>query len=229
MRPNGAVVEVLGDGSERPIAETPMLPMTLEEVEEAARADPDARPMTSESWRRHAASRASRHSAARSASLRKNSPRATGSRRAPCATGSMAARNPTSPPALISPSSPTTRRVCGGRWKGGRDPRRCSVGVTFARPDLVPGCVNWRMSYPSRFGILARKGRQIFVVPAKAAVMQFRGLAREPFPRRSRESGNPGISVTCPWVPACAGTTVGGHRRFDYRLESGDPGRSIAA
>ena len=33
---------------------------------------------------------------------------------------------------------------------------------------LVPGCVNWRMSYPSRFGILARKGRQIFVVPAKA-------------------------------------------------------------
>src|SRR5438445_437346 len=25
--------------------------------------------------------------------------------------------------------------------------------------------------------------------------------------RRSRESGNPGISVTCPWVPAFAGTT----------------------
>jgi Glycosyltransferase family 87 len=38
-------------------------------------------------------------------------------------------------------------------------------GIFFG---LVPGCVNWRMSYPSRFGILARKGRQIFVVPAKA-------------------------------------------------------------
>jgi hypothetical protein len=33
---------------------------------------------------------------------------------------------------------------------------------------LMPGWVNWRMSYPSRFGILARKERQIFVVPAKA-------------------------------------------------------------
>jgi len=31
------------------------------------------------------------------------------------------------------------------------------------------GASTWlRMSYPSRFGILARKGRQIFVVPAKA-------------------------------------------------------------
>jgi putative transcriptional regulator len=39
---------VLADGSERPIPDTPMRPMTPKEVEEAARADPDARPMTLE-------------------------------------------------------------------------------------------------------------------------------------------------------------------------------------
>jgi putative transcriptional regulator len=48
MRPDGSVVEVLADGSERPIPDTPMRPMTPKEVEEAAHADPDARPMTSE-------------------------------------------------------------------------------------------------------------------------------------------------------------------------------------
>jgi putative transcriptional regulator len=45
---DGSVVEVLADGSERPIPDTPMRPMTPAEVEEAARADRDARPMTLE-------------------------------------------------------------------------------------------------------------------------------------------------------------------------------------
>jgi putative transcriptional regulator len=48
MRPDGSVVEVLADGSERPLPATAMRPTTPEEVEEAARADPDARPMTLE-------------------------------------------------------------------------------------------------------------------------------------------------------------------------------------
>jgi putative transcriptional regulator len=47
MRPDGTVVEVLADGSERPFPETPMRPMTQEEIEAAANADPDARPFTS--------------------------------------------------------------------------------------------------------------------------------------------------------------------------------------
>jgi putative transcriptional regulator len=41
-------VEVLADGTERPIPKTPMRPMTEEEVAAAAAADPDARPMTPE-------------------------------------------------------------------------------------------------------------------------------------------------------------------------------------
>jgi len=52
MRPDGTVVEVLADGSERPFANIPMRPMTPEEVEEAARADPDARPMTDDEFAR---------------------------------------------------------------------------------------------------------------------------------------------------------------------------------
>jgi putative transcriptional regulator len=48
MRPDGSVVEVRADGSERPLPDTPMRPMAPEEIEEAARADPDARPMTLE-------------------------------------------------------------------------------------------------------------------------------------------------------------------------------------
>ncbi len=48
MRPDGTVAEVLADGSERPFPEEPMRPMTPEEVEEAAWADPDAHPMTEE-------------------------------------------------------------------------------------------------------------------------------------------------------------------------------------
>jgi putative transcriptional regulator len=48
MRPDGALVEVLADGSERPFPDTPMRPMTEEEIEAAAWADPDARPFTPE-------------------------------------------------------------------------------------------------------------------------------------------------------------------------------------
>lgn len=48
MRPDGAVVEVLADGSERPFSDAAMRPMTPEEIEQAAREDPDARPMTPE-------------------------------------------------------------------------------------------------------------------------------------------------------------------------------------
>lgn len=51
IRADGQVVEVLPDGSERPFPDTPMRPMTDEEVEAAAEADPDARPMTPEQLR----------------------------------------------------------------------------------------------------------------------------------------------------------------------------------
>jgi putative transcriptional regulator len=46
IRPDGTVVEVLKDGTERPFPPTPMRPMTEEEIVAAAAADPDARPMT---------------------------------------------------------------------------------------------------------------------------------------------------------------------------------------
>ena len=48
MRRDGTVVEVLADGSERPFPDAPMRPMTEEEIEAAAWADPDARPFTPE-------------------------------------------------------------------------------------------------------------------------------------------------------------------------------------
>jgi putative transcriptional regulator len=48
IRPDGTVVEVLSDRSERLLPETPMRPMTEAEIETAAAADPDARPMTQE-------------------------------------------------------------------------------------------------------------------------------------------------------------------------------------
>jgi putative transcriptional regulator len=48
IRPDGTVVEVLDDGSERPLPDRSMRPMTDAEVEAAAAADPDARPMTSD-------------------------------------------------------------------------------------------------------------------------------------------------------------------------------------
>ncbi len=52
MHPDGAVVEVLPDGTERPFPETAMRPMTDEEIHAAAMRDPDARPMTDEEFRR---------------------------------------------------------------------------------------------------------------------------------------------------------------------------------
>jgi putative transcriptional regulator len=48
IRPDGAVVEILGGGKERPFPDTPMRPMTEDEISAAAAADPDARPMTAE-------------------------------------------------------------------------------------------------------------------------------------------------------------------------------------
>ena len=51
MRADGTVVEVLGDGSERPFPKRPMRPMTEAEIAAAAAADPDARPMTPEELR----------------------------------------------------------------------------------------------------------------------------------------------------------------------------------
>ena len=46
-RADGAVVEVLSDGTERPFPDTPMRPMT-EEVHAAALRDPDTQPVTKE-------------------------------------------------------------------------------------------------------------------------------------------------------------------------------------
>jgi putative transcriptional regulator len=46
MRPDGTVVEVLADGTERPLPHKPMRPMSEAEVHAAAVSDPDARPMT---------------------------------------------------------------------------------------------------------------------------------------------------------------------------------------
>lgn len=51
MHSDGTVVEVLDNGSERPFPSTPMRPMTEAEIEMAAKADPDARPMSEEEWR----------------------------------------------------------------------------------------------------------------------------------------------------------------------------------
>ena len=48
LRPDGTVVEVLDDGSERALPKTPMRPMTDAKIQAAAAADPDARPMTPE-------------------------------------------------------------------------------------------------------------------------------------------------------------------------------------
>jgi putative transcriptional regulator len=45
-RPDGTVVEVLEDGTERPFPKGAMWPMTEEEIEAVALSDPDAQPMT---------------------------------------------------------------------------------------------------------------------------------------------------------------------------------------
>ena len=52
MRFDGTVVEVLEDGSERPFPETTMPSMTDEEIETAARNDPDAQPLSEETLKR---------------------------------------------------------------------------------------------------------------------------------------------------------------------------------
>ena len=46
MRRDGVLVRIKPDGSEEAMPIPPPRPMTPEEVEEAARADPDARPFT---------------------------------------------------------------------------------------------------------------------------------------------------------------------------------------
>ncbi len=51
IRSDGTVVEVLDEGEERPLPDTPMRPMTEAEIEAAAAADPDAKPMTAEELR----------------------------------------------------------------------------------------------------------------------------------------------------------------------------------
>jgi putative transcriptional regulator len=48
LRPDGTVVEVLDDGTERPFPKVPMRPMTEEEIEAAALCDSDAQPLTDE-------------------------------------------------------------------------------------------------------------------------------------------------------------------------------------
>jgi len=48
IRPDGVVVEILDDGTEKLIPRTPMRPMTEEEIHAAALADPDAQPLTPE-------------------------------------------------------------------------------------------------------------------------------------------------------------------------------------
>jgi len=46
IRADGAVVEILDDGTERPFPKTALPDMTDEEISAAAAADPDARPMS---------------------------------------------------------------------------------------------------------------------------------------------------------------------------------------
>ena len=51
IQSDGTVVEVLADGSEQPLTTSSPRPMTAAEIEVAAKADPDARPMTVEELR----------------------------------------------------------------------------------------------------------------------------------------------------------------------------------
>jgi putative transcriptional regulator len=51
IQSDGTVVEVLADGSEQPLPTSPPRPMAAAEIEAAAKADPDARPMTEEELR----------------------------------------------------------------------------------------------------------------------------------------------------------------------------------
>ena len=51
IQSDGTVVEELADGSEQPLPTSSPRPMTAAEIEVAAKADPDARPMTEEELR----------------------------------------------------------------------------------------------------------------------------------------------------------------------------------
>lgn len=51
IQSDGTVVEVLADGSEQPLPTSSPRPMTAAEIDVAAKADPDARPMTEEELR----------------------------------------------------------------------------------------------------------------------------------------------------------------------------------
>jgi putative transcriptional regulator len=51
IQSDGTVVEVLADGSEQPLPTSSPRPMTAAEIEVAAKADPDAPPMTEEELR----------------------------------------------------------------------------------------------------------------------------------------------------------------------------------
>jgi putative transcriptional regulator len=51
IRPDGTIVEVMRDGTERSFPNKPMREMTDAEIEAAAADDPDARPMTPEELR----------------------------------------------------------------------------------------------------------------------------------------------------------------------------------
>lgn len=96
-----------------------MRPMTPENVEKAARDDPDARPMTPEEMA--TARRVPRIKTLRRTLGLRASPLATKSHSAPSATGNRAARGPTNPPAPISPSSRTTQMACAGHCRSGRN------------------------------------------------------------------------------------------------------------
>jgi putative transcriptional regulator len=52
MRRDGTVVEIAADGREQPFPNRPMRPMTTAQIEAAAAADPDARPMTADELRK---------------------------------------------------------------------------------------------------------------------------------------------------------------------------------
>jgi putative transcriptional regulator len=51
IQSDGTVVEVLADGSEQPLPTSSPRPMAAAEIDVAAKADPDARPMTEEELR----------------------------------------------------------------------------------------------------------------------------------------------------------------------------------
>ena len=110
---DGTLHRMMPDGTKVPVPDPgPLAPMTEEEISEAARRDPDARPITDEEFR--VARKVSRIKTLRRALALTQEEFAARYhiRSQPCATGNRAARSPTNPPAPISPSSHATRRVC---------------------------------------------------------------------------------------------------------------------